>query len=304
MPLKLNGYSAHICCNGKEMDMYGVQRPDAKTVSCWIASKEGKSFTVHWADETGETVMGVETFMDGRLVDDDAHDKRREGECLGFYVTGQQMRPFIFSSLNLTDSDNDEHATQTVPSELGTIRVVMTRVQEYRDSDEVFVAPAVSAIGSIDERSKKAGSHAVSMGDIKEIEALNITKVHTIGEEEEPFATFIFRYRPLAHLQANNIVPLPPRSSTKRPADTREATAASGPSNRKHRRTNEYVKKEEESDGEEDELLLEIQDQLTKLQRRLEEARAARRARAVKRDPSPIHVPVSSSDEVIDLTSD
>lgn len=39
------------------------------------------------------------------------------------------------------------------------------------------------------------------------------------------------------------------------------------------------------------------------MQRRVEEARAAKRAKkAVKREMSPIHIPSSDDDEVIDLT--
>lgn len=42
MPLELNGYSAHICCDGKELETYDVRVEDEKTISCWIPSEEGK----------------------------------------------------------------------------------------------------------------------------------------------------------------------------------------------------------------------------------------------------------------------
>ena len=46
MPLNLNGYTAHISSDKKELEAYGIQHEDDKTVSCWIASEEGK-VTLH-----------------------------------------------------------------------------------------------------------------------------------------------------------------------------------------------------------------------------------------------------------------
>ena len=42
MPLELNGYSAHIRCDGEELEMYSVRRKGTRTALCWIASEEGK----------------------------------------------------------------------------------------------------------------------------------------------------------------------------------------------------------------------------------------------------------------------
>lgn len=42
MPLELNGYSAHVNCDGKELETYDVRMEDERTISCWIPSEEGK----------------------------------------------------------------------------------------------------------------------------------------------------------------------------------------------------------------------------------------------------------------------
>lgn len=42
MPLELNGYSAHVNCDGKELETYDVRMEDERTISCWIRSEEGK----------------------------------------------------------------------------------------------------------------------------------------------------------------------------------------------------------------------------------------------------------------------
>lgn len=47
MPLQHNGYSAYIKCEGKELEVYGVGVEDEKTVSCWVASEEGKVTSVY-----------------------------------------------------------------------------------------------------------------------------------------------------------------------------------------------------------------------------------------------------------------
>ncbi len=42
MPLKLNGYTAHVCSDGKELEAHGLQAEGENAVSCWIASESGK----------------------------------------------------------------------------------------------------------------------------------------------------------------------------------------------------------------------------------------------------------------------
>ncbi|KAI0672342.1 hypothetical protein C8Q78DRAFT_1026488 [Trametes maxima] len=304
MPLDLNGYTAHLTCDGAELEVYNVKNEGPQIISCWVASEEGKKFSVSWGDKSAAICFNVMIRMDGRVVMRKGHEKASSGTCDGMYVEPGMERPFVFSRLVLTD---DESAISTRTYEdLGTIRLTMTRVQRYKllDIDAPSAAP-VPEIGPMHEKSKKAGVHAVSFGDVESRRFRTLVKT-PIGTEKEPFATFIFRYRPIELLRANGIVPLPPKpdKGKKRPGDTLEGLRDPSPSSSKHKRTSPPAKTEPaDEDDNDDEHLTFLEEQLAMMQQRVERARAAKRPRTdVKREVSPICVPSSSQHEVIDLT--
>ena len=47
MPLQIDGYTASVHCDGKELEEYGVKQEGARTVSCWIPSESGKVRVVY-----------------------------------------------------------------------------------------------------------------------------------------------------------------------------------------------------------------------------------------------------------------
>ncbi|OJT04173.1 hypothetical protein TRAPUB_5125 [Trametes pubescens] len=180
----------------------------------------------------------------------------------------------------------------------------MTRAQNFIDSDAPHTGFKVAEIGAVHEKSKKAGVHAVSFGEVKAVE---VKKSSTpIGLEKEPFAIFKFRYRPLELLRANGIAPLPPQAAKgkKRSLDVPDDNNGAGPSN-KRVREDHMVKPDPDEDDEDDaeDDVVFLQEQLSMIQKRLADAQAAKRTKTVvKRETSPIIVPSSISDEVIDLT--
>ncbi len=127
MPLNLDGFTAHICCDGVELEMYDIQKEDDKTITCWIPSEEGKvrsriaiedavqirvrgqlhantlhqKFTLHWSDESAATKAQIDGYVDGRRVCRTVHRDQVKGCCDGLYTVGQ-TRPFVFSPLILT----------------------------------------------------------------------------------------------------------------------------------------------------------------------------------------------------------
>ncbi|KAL1948508.1 hypothetical protein VTO73DRAFT_12583 [Trametes versicolor] len=305
MPLELNGYSAHVNCDGKELETYDVRMEDERTISCWIPSEEGKTFIVHWGDDSSSTTMRVDIFMDGRKVEVLAHENKKTEYCRGAIETSDSLRPFLFAPLVLTDDDALLHSD--VSGDIGTIHVEMRRVQRYTKNKTNFRGRHVPEIGSVHERSKKAGVHAVALGQPQEVTVESWT---ARGVDKEPFATFKFRYRPLELLQANGIAPLPGSSvaQNKRPLQDELNRAGPSSSSRKRRHTPPVgvVKPEaadDADDDDDDDDMQFLEEQLQMMQRRVEEARAAKRAKkAVKREMSPIHIPSSDDDEVIDLT--
>ncbi|KAI0324245.1 hypothetical protein GY45DRAFT_1314131 [Cubamyces sp. BRFM 1775] len=310
MPLDLNGYTAHISSDGKELEAYGIQHEDDKTVTCWIASEEGKSFVIHYGDKSASTNINVQIFVDGRLAQSLAHLREwSSGQCGGIDVSQNEVRCFKFAPLVLTDDDSLLRLTSH--EAVGTIRITFTRVQEYVLSTKPYTPLKVAEIGAVHEKSKKAGVHTVTFGE--RVKIGNVCTYTPFGREKTPFATFVFRYRPLELLQANGIVPLPPRPDRgkKRSSDAHNTLDEAGPSTNKRQRVDgdpagpaQPVKPEEDEDEDDDaDQVTFLREQMAMLQRRLAEAEASQQARVrVKREVSPIRVPSSSSHEVIDLT--
>ncbi|OSC99728.1 hypothetical protein PYCCODRAFT_1372578 [Trametes coccinea BRFM310] len=310
MPLELNGYTAHVCYDGKELTMYDVKQEDGKTVSCWIPSEKDKAFTVHYGDMLSKAVMTVQTCIDGQLARSAAYVSKREGSCEGQYDRDNRCRPFIFSPLVVTDDETAASPKQKLDAGFGTIQVKMIRVKQFiRSGGTSRLSLDDIGVGPVHETSKKAGVHTVSLGEpMERSSAQPVAYYDAIGREKHPFATFIFRYRPLELLKANGIVPRPPKATKKRPLESQsELESGSATSARKKQREDvddEKVKAEPASDVEDEEAddLTFLEEQLEMMQRRVEEKRAARRAKViVKREPSPIRVPPSGN-EVIDLT--
>ncbi|KAH9903459.1 hypothetical protein C8Q73DRAFT_674764 [Cubamyces lactineus] len=308
MPLTLKGYSASIRCEDKDLEVYDVRVEGEDKVSCWIASEAGKTFTVHYGGESAETLMCVHTHMDSRLVHLRAHTRCRTGSAKYVHISATEVRPFLFASLVLTD--DEATASTEVNGELGTISIKMFRVKAFVENQAPYTGTSVANIGPVHERSKKAGVHAVAFGDIIMKEPQTTSRA--IEQECKPFATFVFHYRPIEHLQALGIVPLaslPPASTQvkRHRTDLPENDSHAGSSKRKKQRKTSSVKSEDKNDvGDEDaDDLVSLEQQLAVMQKRVEEARQVRKARAIiKRELSPIRFPPSLSGEVIDLTSD
>ncbi|KAI0356947.1 hypothetical protein OH77DRAFT_1451971 [Trametes cingulata] len=308
--LKYGDYSAYIRCGEEELQLYDTHVEDGNKLSCWIASEEGKEFSVHWRDDTAQTCMDVFIYMDGRLVHRRAHRATHEVSCEGARIGLGERQTFVFSPVVLTDDDS--LATSGATEDLGTIQVTMTRTQGFARMKRPAELINVKEIGPVHERSKKAGAHAVSLGRVEEVPVRN--GWYPIGKESEPFVTFIFRYRPLALLQAMDIAPRPhaspqPSQGKKRAADLDGILEETGASESKRRREDspatvkpESAECDEVDDDDADDITF-LREQMAMMQQRLERAEAAKRAkRAVKRELSPIRVPPSSSREVIDLT--
>ncbi|KAI0664067.1 hypothetical protein C8Q70DRAFT_930135 [Cubamyces menziesii] len=242
-----------------------------------------KSFVIHYSDGSASTNFSVGIYVDGRFVRRMAVRRgQRSGDCEGLLLDSEsldEVRWFKFAPLVLT-------------------------VKPY-------TPPKVAEIGVVHEKSKKAGVHAVSFGE--PVKAAGTRLYTTIGEEKAPFATFIFRYRPLELLRANGITPLPPRPEGRKKrssdADAHNTSNDAGPSSNKRQRVDDAATQsvkpepeEEDEDDDADEVTF-LREQMVMLQQRLAEAEASQQARVrVKREVSPIRVPSSYSHEVIDLT--
>jgi len=198
-------FGARVMIENKEVQHHGMHvDPAKKEVTCWIASEAGKAFSVVWLklDRDIEYSSAGMLYLDGhyvRLV------FRRCGGPISFrhLVSESSYVPFLFSPLVVTDDDT---YLDTSPSHtIGEIKLVVVRttVPEVVAEEHVHQVPPLQVVH---ERSKKAIAHRVNYGS--EIPRPQMTSY--FARPVERIVTFIFRYRPLEMLRANDIVPRNP----------------------------------------------------------------------------------------------
>ncbi|KAG6902270.1 hypothetical protein C0995_002421 [Termitomyces sp. Mi166 len=120
----------------------------------------------------------------------------------GFRTSRETRRLFMFSELELTDDDQFLH---TATADLGTIKLEIWRCEILGESrNPTSRVYTYSDPQKIHERSKKALGHGCKLGP----DVCDIQKSVTRRKHLYKVATFEFKYRPLAHLQASGIIPL------------------------------------------------------------------------------------------------
>ncbi|KAK0233950.1 hypothetical protein IW262DRAFT_124538 [Armillaria fumosa] len=258
-----------------------VSQADRK-VTCWIPSEAGKKFHINWKHEDRSEIgcTGGWAFVDGKYVSGRLLDLSLGSNtaCItGVASSAITEQPIMFTSLELTD--NDEFLHNAASSELGEIKVNLWVVQQLDPLP--FQSTNFNEAGKIHERSKKAISHCAKTGD--EV-ALPRPMTFRNTKKLSHLVTFIFRYRPLGILQANEIAPAPEPT----PA-TRKRSAP----------PDDVIDISDNSDQEDNSSrIAELEKELLQLKKR--EAKRIRPEKRVKREVK--LEPNITSGEVIDLT--
>jgi len=143
----------------------------------------------------------------------------------GIKSSATTMRPFVFAKHELTDDDD---ALRAPNKDLGEIKLQLNEVDlgEYKLSTKV---QGVALPGSLKlhETCKKGIEHGIVLGDTYCIPPHRNINCRTIRS----LVTFIFRYRPMALLQANDIAPSSNKvTSRKRSSTMLTVDDESGPS--------------------------------------------------------------------------
>jgi len=113
-------------------------------------------------------------------------------------ISDSSLVPFLFSPLVVTDDDTFLNSSPSLP--IGEIKLVIARTTVPQALEEaVYHAPP--QLQKVHERSKKAIAHRVDYGG----EILGTRMLPYRAEPTERLVTFIFKYRPLEMLQANEI---------------------------------------------------------------------------------------------------
>ncbi|KAH7884284.1 hypothetical protein F5I97DRAFT_1929160 [Phlebopus sp. FC_14] len=219
-------FRAGIQVDGAILPTYDVETSfQDNTVTCWIASEAGKTFSVVWQDRDtsrshsllGDVTIDGVSGGGGIIRPLPPHMKvtglmvSAELKYINTSVT--TAKPLAFSKLQLTDEDEYLHST---PSGLGEI--VLTLRPGVVVGPGLQPANGPNLNNKVHERSKKAFTHCIGFGD-----EIQVPMRHTLQVQHltpKPSVTFVFRYRPLDRLIADGIVPSPP--SLKRAAPQEE----------------------------------------------------------------------------------
>ncbi|KAF5370435.1 hypothetical protein D9615_009733 [Tricholomella constricta] len=209
MRMQLNNFAAWVCIDKVEQPQHAIEiQADGQVATCWMASEVGKNFSVHWQDLRRSYSSIGSVYLDGlssnsgkllhgsNLARGDASISQN-----GYRTSSTSKRPFVFAKLELTDDDQYLH-NATSP-ELGEIKLVIERCEVAGKARNRGLRPFVEP-EKIHERSKKAFGHRCKLGP----ETRSVSMYHTRTKSRRKVATFVFKYRPLAHLQANGIVPI------------------------------------------------------------------------------------------------
>ncbi|KAI0716754.1 hypothetical protein C8Q76DRAFT_616324 [Earliella scabrosa] len=211
------GYDVWVTCDGEQLPEYQtkVEGDQGKNVACYIPSESGKNFVIHWRDGVGRDWLTLTFKLDGSTL---GHSSLcvagQSGKRAGVLTSADIEQPFEFANLHTTDDDSLLTGLSN-NNELGTIEVSVRRVRsEY--TLVPYYPGGFNPVGSVHERSKKAGAHSVSLGKGTKIsgQPCQYLERHAAVDPLEGYvAVFVFRYRPRALLQAQGIIPSSPSAS-------------------------------------------------------------------------------------------
>ncbi|KJA13477.1 hypothetical protein HYPSUDRAFT_1078854 [Hypholoma sublateritium FD-334 SS-4] len=203
-----DGFSAWISVDGVPCAQYAVQYQEGDAVAgpnarCWIASTANKSFSIHIRKEQDDSDYRAMVYLDGHAVVNSVFHKMVTSTrtISTIWISDYETRNLNFAALDITDDDS---CLENPPlRNIGYIRVVMTRgkrgefLPEGREHD-------IENLGKVHERLKTGLSHRVKYGPA---EQAAVKRTCCQYEVQGKPVTFLFRYRPLDVLQANEIAP-------------------------------------------------------------------------------------------------
>ncbi|KAG8988537.1 hypothetical protein FRB90_002685 [Tulasnella sp. 427] len=180
----------------------------------WIASQEGKNFSVAFRNDDGEDSEHASSghiFVDGQDV---ASAILRPGRLYpatrhGPRKSENEVRPFTFSKLELTDDDTVADPSDPRAADIGTIQV---KIKFVRLGTKVALKKTnAKGIGPVHERAKKSGIHTTTYNTKQKLaKSRGVTNSPLYPNDEwEHHVVFTFRYRSKELLMAEGIMPRP-----------------------------------------------------------------------------------------------
>ncbi|KAF7357834.1 hypothetical protein MVEN_00829500 [Mycena venus] len=209
-------FSAWVTIDDKEAAEYDVETSeDERIVTCWIASELGKKFSICWRNSSLPRDVAGYVKVDGNAcggkVSYHRTDLGRTHPKSGV-TDGTTLKPFVFSSLEL--SDDDALLGTSSFQDLGLIELAIKPVHVMGLTD----LPIYSLSDlKVHERLKKAVTQQIALAEPEALkQPVRCVKVLPTGPE---FVKFHFKYRPIDVLRANGIAPSSPPLKRKASAE-------------------------------------------------------------------------------------
>ncbi|KAI0828670.1 hypothetical protein BC628DRAFT_1417659 [Trametes gibbosa] len=220
-----------------KMEMEGT---NGRTVACYIPSESGKvsprailriyaprregsrpkqvkklkslppqRFVINWKDHNGENHTSFKCYLDGKAAGATASRPNSCGSRIGARLTSDSYSSYQFADLRTTDDETALWAADATSLEkVGTIEVDVVRIHaQYIPVP--FQPCKFDDVGAVHERSKKLGAHCATLGARVKSRQASMCTSRPLYPHEGTYATFVFRYRPSALLQAQGIMPPP-----------------------------------------------------------------------------------------------
>ncbi|KAJ3977041.1 hypothetical protein EV361DRAFT_944706 [Lentinula raphanica] len=205
--LFFGNFGAWISVDGdRHLEEYGVATDTKdRTVICYIASEEGRSFQVHWYDNSFESPTRGRVYIDGRSMGGKIiHEKTINHSAVkkGFRTDAKTRMPFVFSKLKLVDREDTVGTSSAErPGEINLI-IIRVKPQNTRTYEQSNLVPETL---EFNEKDVKGAVHNTTFGE----PIVETTPVlhHEAEPYGEPIARFCFRYLPLDILRAKDLVP-------------------------------------------------------------------------------------------------
>ncbi|TRM64549.1 hypothetical protein BD626DRAFT_492184 [Schizophyllum amplum] len=303
--MKIERIECWIEVDDEALDEYGTETSDdGKKCSTWIPSEEGQIFSIFWRDPKRTRCTSGDVDIDGvelgTVVLEPRPIRINDVACYDcVYISPTQGRDLRFGALKLTD---DDACTERDQQRVGEVSVTIWRSRVIGRNP--YGGVSIDQPQMVHEKTKKGLAHTVIFGEVEELEEAAYG-VDTEAIDDEPFATFTFRYRSLDLLRANGIAALPTAAT---PEAHASSASASGTPSRKRRASTELTPKLEDVDVKDEVIDFEGIEEAEERVRRIEdELRQARfdmhRRRGNKRIKLEDVLPIVPG-EVIDLTED
>jgi len=186
------------------------------TMTCWIPSQPGKSYSVWWKQNSEVAPGGCIT---GRIYLDGAKAQAcggcnyfgQETTKFGAPISHGQELAFIFAELELTE-DDAQRISPEKSADLGSIKLEISRTIQgpmvQSVERPVDVNEITSGILQVHEKSKKLGGHVTKLGPVRYLPQRGFCTMLPYNVfDPRHWVLFVFKYRPAAVLQAMEIMP-------------------------------------------------------------------------------------------------